>query len=86
MFSHTSPPNPAPGPTSVRKHCFVFVFLVRFNGFLFVCCFLWFYNGFEQFLFVFIGFPLGFALFWLVPFGFSLFFFCFRIGFVRKTK
>ena len=51
MFSHTSPPNPAPGPTSVRKHCFVF------------CCFGSF-QWFFVFFLVFIGFSMVLGLFW----------------------
>ena len=102
MFSHTRLPNPAPGPTSVRK--LFFGFSIVFLGFLWVLLgfqwfwlffvgfywffngFLWFYNGFDQFLIVSICFPLGFALFWVSPLWFFIAFVGFRIGFERKTK
>ena len=60
MFSHTSPPNPAPGPTSVRKLCFCccLFLLVRFNGFWLFCLlvFQWFWVFFDDFYWFFNGF------------------------------
>ena len=53
MFSHTSLPNPAPGPTSVRKHCF-FLFVCSFHWF--VSVFLWFLLVFQWFWVFFVGF------------------------------
>ena len=65
MFSHTSRPRSRIWGTSVRKHCCFC---------LFVSCFLLFYNGFEQFLIVFIGFHKVLLCFGCPPFGFSLLF------------
>ena len=84
MFSHTSPPNPAPGPTSVRKHWFVcfflffslvlFVFLwflLVFQWFwVFFDCFYWFFNGF---LWFYTGFEQFLMVFIGFPYGFALF-------------
>ncbi len=87
MFSHTSLPNPAPGPTSVRKHCFL-CFFCSFS------CFFWFFNGFLGFSLGFIWFSMVLALFcWFLLFfnGFLWFyngleqflivFICFLLGF-----
>ena len=66
MFSHTSPPNPAPGPTSVRKHCF-FVFVLLYSlFFLFFFGFYLFFNGSGSFLMVFVGFSIVFFGFTMV--------------------
>ena len=77
MFSHTSPPNPAPGPTSVRKH-FCFLFFWFFSLFFF---------GFSL---VFIGFSMVLDLFWLILLVFQWFslvlqwFWTFFITFIKK--
>ena len=66
MFSHTSPPNPAPEPTSVRKHCF-FCFFCSFHWFVwFFFGFYLFFNGSGSFLIVFICFSMAFFGFTLV--------------------
>ena len=64
MFSHTCPPNPAPGPTSVRKHCFLF--FGSFHCFLFFFGFYWLFNGSGSFLIDFIGFSMVFIGFTMV--------------------
>ena len=66
MFSHTSPPNPAPGPTSVRKHCFFLLFGSFQLFFVVVFCFYWFFYGSGSFLIDFIGFSMVFIGFTMV--------------------
>ena len=66
MFSHTSPPNPAPWSTSVRKHCFFWFFGSFHCFFWFFFGFYWFFNGSGSFLIDFIGFSLVFIGFTMV--------------------
>ena len=88
MFSHISPPNPAPGPTSVRKHCFcLFVFFVIFIVFFvllwFLLVFQWFwvfFVGFYWFFNGFLWFYNGFDQFLIVFIGFLLGFVLFWVS------
>ena len=66
MFSHTSPPNPAPGPTSVRKHCCFWFFWFFSVFFWFLFGFYWFFYGSGSFLIDFIGFSMVFIGFTIV--------------------
>ena len=66
MFSHTSPPNPAPGPTSVRKHCFFWFFWFFSMVFWFCFGFYWFFYGSGSFLIDFIVFSMVFNGFTMV--------------------
>ena len=66
MFSHTSPPNPAPGPTSVRKHWFFWFFWFVSMVFWFFIGFYWFFNGSGSFLIDFICFSIVFIGFTMV--------------------
>ena len=78
MFSHTSPPNPAPGPTSVRKHC-LFLFSWFFSMFFCFClCFYWFFYGSGSFLIDFIGFSMVFIGFTMVLDSFHWFLLVFQ--------
>ena len=101
MFSHTSPPNPAPGPTSLRKHClFLFFCFLCFSLFIsfsmvlgLFCCFLlvvqWFSLVLQWFWLVFDGFywfSIRFCYVLGVPPLVFPCFFGFRIGSARKTK